>query len=183
MGFRLSHSYASLVRRSCQPCLHIPGSLVAFLLDTNILLRLGQPSHPMHQEVRRCVRTLFRQKEIIYIVLQVIFEFWVVATRPVAGNGLGLSLESARRMVDRAEFFFRLVLDTPSIYREWLRLIEAHAVSGLPAHDARIVAAMRVHGIERLVTFNTEDFKRYHQKEITVFSPGEVLASLATQEH
>jgi predicted nucleic acid-binding protein len=39
--------------------------------------------------------------------------------------------------------------------------VKQHAVSGKSAHDARIVAAMIVHGIERLVTFNVRDFKRY----------------------
>jgi predicted nucleic acid-binding protein len=34
-------------------------------------------------------------------------------------------------------------------------------VSGKQAHDARIVAAMKVHGVTHLLTFNTDDFKRY----------------------
>jgi predicted nucleic acid-binding protein len=109
-----------------------------------------------------------------------VFEFWVVATRPVSSNGLGLSLEHAKRMIKKAELFFRLALDTQAIYREWMRLIEAYSVSGLAAHDARIVAAMRVHSIDRLVTFNTEDFRRYHGKEITVLSPGEPGAAVGT---
>jgi predicted nucleic acid-binding protein len=134
----------------------------------------------MHQEARSCIRTLLRAKETVFIVPQVIFEFWVVATRPIANNGLGLSLENAKRKIKKAESFFRLALDTQPIYREWLRLVDTYAVSGLPAHDARIVAAMKVHAIDRLVTFNTEDFKRFHRKEITVLSPSEVTASLAT---
>jgi predicted nucleic acid-binding protein len=28
-------------------------------------------------------------------------------------------------------------------------------------HDTRLVAAMNVHGVERILTFNTDDFTRY----------------------
>jgi len=146
-----------------------------YLLDTNILLRIAQPGHPMHQEARTCVRALLRRKESISIVPQVLFEFWVVATRPVDNNGLGLSVESVKRKVEKVESFFSLRLDTQPIYREWLRIVETHRVSGVNAHDARIVAAMKVHGLTRLVTFNAGDFKRYDSTEITVLSPAQVL--------
>jgi hypothetical protein len=34
-------------------------------------------------------------------------------------------------------------------------------VSGIQVHDARMVAAMRVHGIANLLTLNAKDFRRY----------------------
>lgn len=85
---------------------------MAYLLDTNILLRIAQPGHPMHQEARKSVQTLLRRKEAVHIVPQVICEFWVVATRPVASNGLGMSRDEVKRKVSKAELFFRLTLDT-----------------------------------------------------------------------
>src|SRR5436189_2281412 len=56
----------------------------------NVLLRIAQRNHPMHCDARECVRVLFRRKDVTQIVPQVLFEFWVVATRPVESNGLGL---------------------------------------------------------------------------------------------
>src|SRR5437868_6761762 len=94
--------------------------------------------------------------------------------------GLGLSRLNAKRKVEMAETFFRLVLDTPTIYREWLRLVETYVVSGVNAHDARIVAAMKIHSISHLVTFNVEDFKRYHQMEIGVVTPADLLRSASS---
>jgi predicted nucleic acid-binding protein len=52
---------------------------------------------------------------------------------------------------------------------EWRRLVGAHAVSGKSAHDARLVAAMKVHGITHILTFNSGDFGRY--PEVTVIEP------------
>jgi hypothetical protein len=39
--------------------------------------------------------------------------------------------------------------------------VAGYQVSGKNAHDARLVAAMLVHGIESILTFNTQDFFRY----------------------
>ena len=47
-------------------------------------------------------------------------------------------------------------------------------VIGKNAHDARLVAAMRVHGVTHLLTFNDQDFARY--TGITVLTPAAVFA-------
>jgi hypothetical protein len=43
---------------------------------------------------------------------------------------------------------------------------------GKNAHDARLVAAMRVHGLTHLLTFNAQDFRRY--PGINVVTPGDL---------
>ena len=146
---------------------------------TNIVLRIAQPSHPMHAEAAKSVRALLHRKEALHVAPQVAYEFWVAATRPVANNGLGLSIEQTKRLVRRAEAFFMFVPDVPTIFQEWLRLVETYSVSGVNAHDARLVAAMKIHGLTHLLTFNSTDFKRYHGVEITVVTPAEILHAQA----
>jgi predicted nucleic acid-binding protein len=51
--------------------------------------------------------------------------------------------------------------DTPEVHVLWRRLLVAHAVSGVQVHDARLAAAMLVHGVNRILTFNTLDFARF----------------------
>lgn len=36
-----------------------------------------------------------------------------------------------------------------------------HNVPGVKVHDARLVAAMNVHNVPRILTFNAGDFLRY----------------------
>jgi predicted nucleic acid-binding protein len=103
---------------------------------------------------------------------QSLYEFWVVATRPREQNGLGLSAVEAQARLDEFQKLFTLKTDRPEIYAEWKQLVTQHSVMGKPAHDARIAAAMKVHGITHLLTFNVGDFKRFQQ--ITVVSPTEV---------
>lgn len=111
------------------------------------------------------------------IVPQNLYELWTVATRPASSNGLALTPEQAGRVLTRIEQLLVLLRDTSAIYDEWRRLVSTHATSGKASHDARLVAAMNVHGIDHVLTFNIDDFKRY--TGITVLDPGEVQARSA----
>jgi len=47
-----------------------------------------------------------------------------------------------------------------------------YRVAGVQVHDARLVAAMLVHGIRNILTFKTQDFTRY--SAITVVNPTKI---------
>ena len=58
------------------------------------------------------------------------------------------------------------------MYPEWRKLLVQHAVKGIQVHDPRLVAGMKIHGIDRILTYNPADFKRY--QGITAVHPKEV---------
>jgi hypothetical protein len=68
---------------------------MAFLIDTNILFRSVQPHHPQSGVVERALALLRTRHEVLHIATQNLIEFWAVATRPEAENGLGMSVEMA----------------------------------------------------------------------------------------
>jgi predicted nucleic acid-binding protein len=140
-----------------------------YLLGTNLLLRLANPADAQHLIARRALRSLFRSKGVVCVVPQVLYEFWVVATRPIERNGLGYSQLDTTRTINRWMGVIKLIDDEPGIHAIWFDLVQRYFVSGKPAHDARLVAAMIKHKIDRLLTFNDADFKRY--TEITAESP------------
>jgi predicted nucleic acid-binding protein len=145
------------------------------LLDTNILARLAQPTHAMHPAAANAVDELDRQGNVLYLVPQNFYEFWVVATRPTSQNGLGFTPAQAQSELARFKALFTLLDDTPAVYPEWERLVVRHQVSGKNAHDTRLVAAMIVHGINQILTFNVGDFQRY--QNIMVLDPRQIVAS------
>ncbi|GCL39419.1 hypothetical protein SR1949_45450 [Sphaerospermopsis reniformis] len=65
---------------------------MGYLIDTNIILIIAQPHHPMCAESLNALATLRRQKENFYLTHQNLVEFWRSATRPIEKNGLGMSL-------------------------------------------------------------------------------------------
>ena len=104
---------------------------------------------------------------------QNLIELWNVSTRPANVNGLGLGLIETQKNISRCEAFFRLLPETPTIFPEWKRLVSLHGVAGLKVHDARLVAAMNIHGISSIMTFDVSDFNRYG---IEVVHPEAVLS-------
>jgi len=76
--------------------------------------------------------------------------------------------------VTRLKSMFVLLPDTPAIYPVWESLVTQYQVSGKPAHDARLVAAMQVHGLTAILTFDRSGFSRF--PGIEVVHPAEVAA-------
>jgi predicted nucleic acid-binding protein len=56
---------------------------------------------------------------------------------------------------------FAVLPDHPAIYDHWRRLVVARGVIGSQVYDTRLVAAMAVHAVGRILTFNAGDFARY----------------------
>jgi predicted nucleic acid-binding protein len=131
------------------------------LLDTNILLRYVSPTDPAHSTARAAIASSQASGETLCIVPQNIYEFWVVATRPLTSNGLGFTVPEAQAEVARLKSLFSFLADQVNLFTEWEALVVAHDCKGKVAHDARLVAAMHTHGITRLLTFNGPDFHRY----------------------
>lgn len=143
------------------------------LLDTNILTRAVQPHHPMHLLAVDAVAVLRQQGEALCLVPQNFYEFWAVCTRPTAVNGLGLTAAQAQVETARLKTLFTVLNETQAVFTEWEQLVVQYNVEGKNAHDARLVAAMYVHGIDRLLTFNQKDFQRY--PKIIVVTPPDLL--------
>ncbi len=144
-----------------------------YLIDTNILLRLVEIAHSQHLEARKAVDRLLAQGFTLYILLQNVSEFWNVCTRPLDKNGLGFLIAQAEAELENLEKVFDILPDTTDVYKNWRELVVSHSISGVKVHDAKIVAAMKAHGIQTLLTFNTKDFKRY--TDIKAIEPKDVL--------
>ncbi|CAN5503607.1 hypothetical protein BH10ACI1_BH10ACI1_17400 [soil metagenome] len=140
-----------------------------YLSDTNIILRLAEPTHPMHGATLSAVTKLFANGDNLCLLPQNLIEFWNVATRPADKNGLGWTTAQTDAEVADLEKIFTVLPDSPAIFTEWRHLVVKHSVLGKQVHDTRIVAAMNVHKITHLLTFNIDDFKRF--AGITLINP------------
>ncbi len=131
---------------------------MAIIADSNILLRIADPDHPQWVTASRAIEVLRQRNERVHVLTQNFIEFWTVATRPCASaNGLGMSPEMAFQELTKLKCFFALLPEHPYVFEEREELVLTYRVSGKPSHDARLVAAMRLHGISRILTFNVAD--------------------------
>lgn len=143
------------------------------LIDTGILLRLVIRTDPAHQEARKAVRLLKARGDNLVALTQNAAEFWNVCTRPTSAGGYGLSIQEAERKLRILEKRVEFRADSLPAFKEWKRLVVTYQVSGIQVHDTRLVAAMNVQGITRVVTYHKGDFKRF--QNITALLPGEVV--------
>ena len=149
---------------------------MAYLLDTNILIRTISPNDPMHIETVAAIDILNASREQVVIAPQNLIELWNVCTRPAEKNGLGFTPERTKAEVDRLKRLFIFIPDTPAIFPEWERLVTTYEVKGTKVHDTRLVAFMLVHRLSQILTFNVKDFRRF-SPEITPVSPKEIVNS------
>ena len=126
---------------------------------------------PDAYDCHQSISSLRIRGEDICIVPQNLTEFWAVATRPQSANGLAMTTAQTEVELARLKSFFRFLKDNAMIHDEWRSLLR-NEVSGKNTYDARLVAAMSVHGITTLLTFNGADFKRF--QGISVISPADV---------
>jgi predicted nucleic acid-binding protein len=126
----------------------------------------------MYPDAARSLGLLIFRGELVSVIPQNFIEFWAVATRPTLNNGLGMSVDETAQHIAAFKTVFELVPDNDSIFSEWEQLVVRHQVIGKQVYDARIAAAMSVHNLTHLLTFNDIDFKRF--TEITVVNPRDV---------
>jgi predicted nucleic acid-binding protein len=133
---------------------------MAYLLDTNVLVRLANSADARHAEATGAVVELHRRGEVLHVTPQVLIEFRNVATRPAALNGLGLPTVDAETQAAGFEATFPLLADSPDVFPAWKALVGSLGVIGKQVHDARLVAVCHVHAMTHLLTFNVAHFSR-----------------------
>lgn len=143
---------------------------MTYLVDTNILLRLSDVNHVHHPSVRAAVTNLAARGDVLRVPQQSLYEFWAVATRPRDQNGLDFPPQTATAFLAVWERMFSPLPEQP-LYPQWRALVTRYAVKGKQTHDARLVAAMKAHGLTHILTFNGADFARYAPEGIAPLDP------------
>ena len=150
---------------------------MAILVDTNVLLRVAEPTSAEHRECTDAMNVLIGSRrgemEPVFCA-QVSIEFWVVATRPVNVNGLGMDAVEAAATLDGFEGMMRCLPEPVDAQVRWRDVIDRYGAMGKTAHDARLIAVMLANGVDRILTLNAADFRRY-SPAIKSFSPQDVL--------
>ena len=140
------------------------------VLDANILLRLADSKDPKHGITVGAVFRHARTDQLV-MVAQSLYEFWAVATRSTAINGLGMDTTHVDRWINRYRRMFPLIADSELVVDKWQTLVKAHNVRGVQASDAHYVAAMLVQQIPKLMTYNIKHFRKFPIELVDPESP------------
>ena len=131
------------------------------LLDANILIHANQPASPHYPAITQRLTELAENNEDLAVCPQVLYEYYVVATRPLAQNGYGISADDAIEQITIFKTGYTFIDDPENLIAEWQAIITKYKTIGKTAHDARLVALMQAQAIDRIYTMNPGDFNRY----------------------
>jgi predicted nucleic acid-binding protein len=149
-----------------------------YLVDTGVWLRLFDRTDAEHANIRAAMQKLRVNGHSLAVSAQIVAEFWNVSTRPQsARGGYGKSVDVTEKRVQFIERFAIILEDSSLAYQQWRRLLHRLQVQGAAVHDCRIAALMQATGIDRILTLNDRDFRRYQPEGITIVTPASVVAS------
>jgi predicted nucleic acid-binding protein len=132
------------------------------LLDTNILIHGNQETSPHYTTITQRLIEFADNNEELAICPQVLYEFYVTATRPSdSRGGLGMSNDEALEQIQKFQSIYNFINDPDNLFTTWTQLMINYGAMGTSGHDARLVAFMQVHAIEHIYTMNPKHFNRY----------------------
>jgi toxin-antitoxin system PIN domain toxin len=140
------------------------------VLDTNVLAYAVDADAPQHAASRALLDAASDPSTTLYVTSQILCEFYSLITNPrrvrvVSSAAEAMSIISA--MLALPGLF---VLPVPArAVAGWMQLLQRHPVTGGDVFDLQIVATMQANGIQRIYTFNTDDFRVF--PELTVQTP------------
>jgi predicted nucleic acid-binding protein len=143
------------------------------VLDTNILLAATDQGRAEHLDAVTALNEWPTSGTSLYTTGQIMREYLSVATRPVQQNGLGLARTDAVANVRAMRTRMRFLPEHDKVNDRLLELIERVECTGKQVHDANLVATVLMHGLNTIVTMNTDDFARFadHVRVIGLGAP------------
>lgn len=144
--------------------------------DTNVLLAATDRSRAEHADCQRALTGCGEHGVDCYTAPQILREYLVVATRPADVNGLGLSMADARANLRAWRRRAYLLDEDAAVCKRLDELLAAVDCRGKRVHDANVLAVMRCHGIEHLITANGSEFAAFHSViPLRIWHPSDVV--------
>jgi hypothetical protein len=138
--------------------------------DANVLAYAVDVDAPQHAASRALLEAASDPSVTLYVTSQILCELYSVITNPrrvvlVSSPTEALSIISAMLALPGLQ-----VLPTPArAVAGWMQLLQRHPVTGANVFDLQIVATMQANGINRIYTFNSDDFNVF--PELVVLTP------------
>lgn len=135
-------------------------------VDTNVLVYALYEEVEHHVAARHLVDRAKQSDAALCTAPQVLAEFYAVVTDPrrvsVALEPRA-AIEEIQKLRERPGF---AVLEVPNdIVDRWIDLALRYSVTKQDVFDLQLVAVMLAHGVKKIDTWNTSDFRRFVEVE------------------
>jgi len=141
------------------------------LFDTSALVAAIVEPHPMHTRALPWLQRAKAGNIDFFVASHTLAELYaVLTTLPLKPR---ISPLTAWRLVhDNVETSAKIISLSPSDYKDTIKYVSELGLSGGIIYDALIVKAAQKSGVERLLTFNVDDFIRlWPEGESSIYAP------------
>jgi predicted nucleic acid-binding protein len=140
------------------------------VLDANILAYAVDADAPQHAASRALLDAASDSFATLYVTSQILCEFYSIVTNRRRVRAAISSTEALNIISSMLALPGLYVLPTPvRAVSGWMQLLQRHPVVGGDIFDLQIVATMQANAIQRIYTFNTDDFEVF--PELAVVTP------------
>jgi predicted nucleic acid-binding protein len=130
------------------------------LVDTNILIYGIDEDSAFYKRARKI---LGQENYQLVTTSKNLIEFLAVTTK---SSGYNLSIETSLEIIEEIIQVIEIVYPTQESMAIFLDLMNRYQPKGLKVHDFEIISIGLAHGVQKVATFNTKDFKSV--KEISL---------------
>jgi hypothetical protein len=139
------------------------------IVDTNVLVYALDADAPQHAAARALLETARADASAtLFVTSQILCEFYSIVTNPRRVPKPRSAAEAMAAISSLLAFLHVLPVPAHAVDRP-LDLLRRHPVIGGDVFDLQIVAAMQANGVERIYTFNTDDFAVF--PELSIVTP------------
>jgi len=132
------------------------------VLDTNVLVYALDVDAPQHAASRALLEAASDPSVTLYVTSQILCELYSIITNPRRVAVPSSSTEALGTIADILAHPGIQVLPTPArAVAGWMSLLQRRPVTGGDIFDLKIVATMLANGINRIYTFNSDDFNAF----------------------
>jgi toxin-antitoxin system PIN domain toxin len=138
------------------------------IVDANVLVYAMDASASQHAASRALLEAARDKSTTLYVTLQILCEFYSIVTNPRRVPKPRTSADALAAVSSLLACLY--VMPAPAHTVDgWLDLLRRRPVIGGDVFDLQLVATMLANGVQRIYTFNTDDFEVF--TELTVSTP------------
>jgi predicted nucleic acid-binding protein len=138
------------------------------IVDANVLVYALDADAPQHMASRALLEAARNGDARLYVTSEIICEFYSIVTNARRVSKPRSSADALSAITSLLAFLAVLPVPAGAV-DGLLGLLHRHPVVGGDIFDLQIVATMQANGIDRIYTFNTEDFVAF--SELSVLTP------------
>jgi len=138
------------------------------IVDTNVLVYALDADAPQHTASRTLLETARDRSTTLYVTSQILCEFYSIVTNARRVSKPRSPAEALDAVSGLLAFLDVLTIPAHTV-EGWLDLLRRRPVTGGDIFDLQLVAAMQANGVQRIYTFNTDDFEAF--AELSVLTP------------